>query len=269
MRVALVVLFVGCGRLGFDASTDGATDSLAPPCTGVDEDGDAWPDACDNCPTEPNADQRDRGEIDAGEVADGVGDACDPRPSLSGDYLALFDGFAVPNDTYQYFGARSYPGNGALRLGVLGDVGQAFFTTPATVTRIDIAFDVIELSTTANQWTGVWSEISADETTKIFSETGRNPASGPTVFNLKEMSASGDRWSVDVERAAWSLEARYRMVTDTSLATGGDYTLAITLGGAAIGQASLAMTIPHGLSGFLESYEMVTDFAHLAVYAIR
>jgi len=58
-----------------------------------DEDGDGVLDGCDNCPSVPNADQTDQREIAAGLAADGVGDACDPRPSLAGDAIALFDSF--------------------------------------------------------------------------------------------------------------------------------------------------------------------------------
>ena len=76
--------------------------------TNVDTDGDGIPDQSDNCPTVPNADQRDHdadGRGDACDVCphiaddgadadgDGVGDACDPRPHDPGDRIALFDGF--------------------------------------------------------------------------------------------------------------------------------------------------------------------------------
>ena len=64
-------------------------------CTGPtsphDEDGDGVDDACDNCPSVPNANQMDQGEIGAGLAADGVGDACDPRPNLAGEMILLFD----------------------------------------------------------------------------------------------------------------------------------------------------------------------------------
>jgi len=61
----------------------------APPdavmCGTHDEDGDGIPDGCDNCPVDPNADQRD-------SDADGVGDACDPNPG-SNDRIAYFNAF--------------------------------------------------------------------------------------------------------------------------------------------------------------------------------
>lgn len=67
---------------------------LPPPCPGNDEDGDGFPDACDNCPADPNSDQANVMETNAGRAADGLGDACDPRPTESGDSLLFFDAFA-------------------------------------------------------------------------------------------------------------------------------------------------------------------------------
>jgi cysteine-rich repeat protein len=61
---------------------------------GHDEDGDGIDDACDNCPTIANAGQANILEEQAGNVTDGVGDACDPRPAESGDTIAAFDAFA-------------------------------------------------------------------------------------------------------------------------------------------------------------------------------
>jgi len=88
-------------------SSDGAIDREAGPpadsgrdsgCSGAaqhDEDGDGVLDACDNCPSVPNPDQLDQREVAAGFAADGVGDACDPRPALGGDAILLFDSFAA------------------------------------------------------------------------------------------------------------------------------------------------------------------------------
>ncbi len=64
------------------AAHDGAwseadLDALSVPPVEPDADGDGVPDAADNCPDEPNADQ-----VDADE--DGVGDACDACPADAG-----------------------------------------------------------------------------------------------------------------------------------------------------------------------------------------
>jgi hypothetical protein len=58
-------------------------------CTGVhDEDVDGIVDPCDNCPTVANPTQADTTEVAVHAFEDGVGDACDYRPGLSGDVLA-------------------------------------------------------------------------------------------------------------------------------------------------------------------------------------
>jgi len=67
-----------------------------PTCWGTpstnDEDNDGVVDECDNCPSIANANQADVREVNAGDTADGVGDACDPRPEDGGDSIYLFDG---------------------------------------------------------------------------------------------------------------------------------------------------------------------------------
>lgn len=56
-----------------------------------DEDGDEVGDGCDSCPHVDNPGQED--ELEPAGQLDGVGDACDPNPTLGGDYLVFFDGF--------------------------------------------------------------------------------------------------------------------------------------------------------------------------------
>lgn len=61
-----------------------------------DEDGDGFGDLCDICPTVPDPMQTDQGELDTMIMfPDGVGDACDPRPSRGGDRVAALHTFAV------------------------------------------------------------------------------------------------------------------------------------------------------------------------------
>lgn len=76
-------------------------DASRPPCSETaephDEDGDGIFDACDNCPTVANATQLDATEVAVHAFADRVGDACDPRPGVSGDILdELYTFAAVP-----------------------------------------------------------------------------------------------------------------------------------------------------------------------------
>ena len=81
---------------GADAATPIDVVDSGPTCWGTpsthDEDSDGVVDECDNCPSIANASQADVGEINAGQTADGVGDACDPRPAAGGDGIFLFDG---------------------------------------------------------------------------------------------------------------------------------------------------------------------------------
>jgi hypothetical protein len=80
-----------------------------------DEDGDGVVDECDNCPSVGNANQADVGEVNAGGTADGVGDACDPRPTAGGDSIFVFDGlnFASLPATWTNVGAGSWTASGS------------------------------------------------------------------------------------------------------------------------------------------------------------
>jgi len=62
-----------------------------------DEDGDRFGDSCDDCPVLAQSVQSDVGEINALQFGDGIGDACDPRPSRDGDVVADLHPF--PDDT--------------------------------------------------------------------------------------------------------------------------------------------------------------------------
>lgn len=95
-----------------------------------DSDGDGLLDLTDNCPTVGNPDQRDhdddsRGDscdacphlVDSGKDLDldGVGDACDPRPTEPGDRMAFFEGFYEAPQWKSVIGANTWlPADGAL-----------------------------------------------------------------------------------------------------------------------------------------------------------
>ena len=78
-----------------DATQDSMHSIDARVCAGThDEDGDGIVDSCDNCPATANAGQQDTTEM----PPDGVGDACDPRPTER-DRIAFFEAFAArPTD---------------------------------------------------------------------------------------------------------------------------------------------------------------------------
>ena len=89
-----------------------------PTCWGTpstnDEDNDGLVDECDNCPSVANANQANVGEVNAGTAADGVGDACDPRPAAGNDTIFFFDGmnFTTIPSTWTNVGTGSWTASG-------------------------------------------------------------------------------------------------------------------------------------------------------------
>ncbi len=117
----------------------------------ADEDGDVVGNLCDNCPHIANADQANSGELGAGQLADTVGDACDPQPAVAGNSVALFMPFDDPTEIYTWTGggtnaAFSISGGklrqtGATDLAILfkNGLAEAFITTYVTYDTIDAA----------------------------------------------------------------------------------------------------------------------------------
>jgi len=264
-RLSTMLLALGaCGRFGFEGTPGGdggnSEDGFVAPCTGADEDGDLWPDACDRCPTEPSSDQSD-------SDGDGIGDVCDPRPANPNDTILFFDPFETLDARYTMFGTYSIV-SGALRLGTIVDAGQAFFNVPPAVTRIDFAYRPIVHSTTIVTWMGVWSEIDQGADTKIFSETAWDPAvPAETVSRIKESDNGTDRYSVNVVTpGTWATGQRYRTITDSDLVTGGPYRSQVSIPGQAQRLTELTLQIARGTEGFIESEAVIVDVEYLIVY---
>lgn len=109
MRLVVLVLLIGCGRLEFATQRPDALGGDAPTCSGHDEDGDGVPDACDDCPHVANPGQED------GD-GDGVGDVCDPQPGLPREHIAVFETFAADNGDWDFGGATTVFANDGVRI---------------------------------------------------------------------------------------------------------------------------------------------------------
>ncbi|MEJ7602309.1 MAG: thrombospondin type 3 repeat-containing protein [Kofleriaceae bacterium] len=171
MRALLAIALVGCNfnpppgngpdAPVTDARPDGTPD--VPPVDGLpdtppvlDGDGDGIPDADDNCPALPNADQRNfdadpRGDscdacphlasdTDPDGDSDGVGDACDPRPETTGDTRLLWTAFQDANSIagWTLSGGTWELANGRLRQTDTAPV-IAYASPPLTVPRAYVA----------------------------------------------------------------------------------------------------------------------------------
>lgn len=98
MRLAAAVLLcAGCTEVFGVHHVGVPIDAVdAPPdvdcATLIDFDGDCIADDVDNCPANANP-----GQEDTDMPADGVGDACDPHPTLPGDRIVFFASFRDPS----------------------------------------------------------------------------------------------------------------------------------------------------------------------------
>jgi hypothetical protein len=110
-----------------------------------DEDGDALGDACDNCPTIGNPTQADTTELTQMAFEDGVGDACDYRPGLSGDLVGALHtwssgaGMNAWNGTGWTIDADELRTSGAARWTIRrGEMGDGVIVV-ARMTSVDLS----------------------------------------------------------------------------------------------------------------------------------
>lgn len=103
----LLLLLLGCGRVGFDGLADTRGDSATVVCIGGhDEDKDGIADDCDLCPYKPDVEQPN-------SDGDGVGDGCDPTAGF--DTISFFDPFVAADHGWAFNGNVTYSfGNDAI-----------------------------------------------------------------------------------------------------------------------------------------------------------
>lgn len=137
------------------ADVDAAPDAPAPDGPPTDLDADGIANTVDNCPAMANADQHDEDDDTVGDVcdncphvantlqanvlegpgnADGVGDACDPRPTTPGDTILRFIPFkSIPTDLL-LTGSWSISGDSIVKSGT----AEASLTVPGVRTRVTV-----------------------------------------------------------------------------------------------------------------------------------
>ncbi len=193
------IAIIGCGRLGFAPSTSSdahdrgdatdATDALdqdARNCVGHDEDGDGITDNCDNCPATPNLDQLDIGEIVNGSLPDGVGDACDPRPNLPGDFIAFFNGCDQASADFTYFGTVNFSQDGMV-LGNAITTGSAQLAYQPNMTRSVVQLAIVKPRSTAGaQWAGFWYRNSTPGGRAVLASVNQNNSGLGAIAELDE-----------------------------------------------------------------------------------
>ncbi len=259
-----VVGWLGCGRLDFaanraEAGVDSAAfdgSSFEPPCNGHDEDGDGYPDVCDNCPTIPNADQADRD-------GDAVGDACDPRPDTPGDRIEFFSAHDTPDARYDLEGVTSW-GDDVLRLGSLTDFGQAFVTLTGIPSRLEARLTVVE-SSAVDQWMGFWYDWDgSNDNIEVFAQVEWDSATGVQETLKQQDPAEQSSPPLDVTQT-FSAGQQFAEVVQTAQDAMSPDVLTVT-DSVGIRTTSFNVTIPRASSAYLEVANLVADISFFIIY---
>jgi hypothetical protein len=261
--------YVACGRVGFTSIPAESTDADTTRCTGHDEDGDFIADGCDNCPTVPNVDQLDIEEVVNGAIADGVGDACDPRPTRAGDSIAFFDACTQANPEFVRFNATSFADDGMV-LGSITGAGSAQLRFRPNLTRADMRFTVLASAAAGTQWAGFWYRNSGADRRASFASINRAiPAAA--IADLDETPLAGSNRLSDSIVAAPTLlpGMEFQLVVDTARLTSTEDVLRLSATTPAVNGSVALDTTVGDITGdpFFEAYLLQVRLHYLILYA--
>ncbi len=140
-------------------------------------------------PTIANVDQLDIAEVVNGATADGVGDACDPRPTRPGDSIAFFAACDQADSELVRFNATSFSDDGMV-VGSVDGAGSAQLRFRPNLTRADMRFTVLASAATGTQWVGLWYRTATSDRRASFASINRAiPAAA--VADLDEAQLTG------------------------------------------------------------------------------
>ena len=193
MRVGVIlVIAAGCGRFGFDDTPNAADASADAPvsCTGHDEDGDGFPDACDVCPGRAD----DQSDVDG----DGVGDVCDPD-NTTAQRILLFESFSSGMPAgWVTTGAATWTAMGDDVVGMYGDISAAAFVGPMMVSppvSIIVGYRLVGVDTAASNQTK--SVVDAFDTTTVDSQKCGEATPGKHTIGHEMAGTTVDATSID------------------------------------------------------------------------
>jgi hypothetical protein len=233
-------------------------------CVGTtmhDEDGDGVVDSCDNCPSVANANQADTGEQNAGGVADGVGDACDPRPAAGGDSILLFDPFTsgqIGSD-WQVNGGTWQAGTDTIAETATGNAQEldrvSFANISDYLVETQVTLDALPTSDSR-------ATLVSRMTTSSHNGWGCAVMQDVLIFSQIANGEAGESSPPSVSIPAPTVGSRYR------IQTGGYGTnLYCRLPDSGHEVPRTSSTYPSGVPG-LRSYAAATTFEYLLVYRL-
>jgi hypothetical protein len=233
-------------------------------CVGTtmhDEDGDGVVDSCDNCPSVANANQADTGEQNAGGMADGVGDACDPRPAAGGDSILLFDPFTsgqISSD-WQVNGGTWQAGTETIAETATGNAQEldrvSFANISDYLVETQVTLDALPTSDSR-------ATLVSRMTTSSHNGWGCAVMQNVLIFSQIANGEAGESSPPSVSIPAPTVGSRYR------IQTGGYGTnLYCRLPDSGYEVPRTSSTYPSGVPG-LRSYAAATTFEYLLVYRL-